>query len=179
MFEGRVRNKKSGLIVLLVILVVVILGLGVVIYFVAMRNSRAETEITEEFGDDIAVCIIDYNSDGCELVEDRLVNITNFGDEDERVQANIFLAEMTSDSDIGSAIMILDGMLAEDISDQNRYNILRSRLGIYKNIDDKDGCMETMRLLIELPDSMELELESWPYAKQVLIEQLNEMANSL
>ena len=172
-------SKTRGLYILLGILCVAIIGLGVGIYFVVVNNVQVDNEIIEELGGNIAICTIDSSSEGCDDIVKVLEEISNSDSEDEYIQANILKAGIIGDENEDSATEILNSLLEENISDKNRYNVLRALLRIYKNNNDKENCIKTMRLLIELPDSMKLELEDWALAKQALIMQLNEMENNI
>ena len=73
---------------------------------------------------------------------------------------------------------MLNEALTKELSDENRYYVLGALFNIYSDIDDKENEIKTLRELIDLPDSMELEQESWPYVKQVFIERLNEIEDN-
>lgn len=156
------------------------LSIGIIL---TKKDDDAIGEIdVSDLSEDVVSCLVEAEDSDCGELKNKLENIIDSPKGEygyDFVLASVYLSDiLAKEDDYGAAINVLNEALTKELSDENRYYVLGALFNIYSDIDDKENEIKTLRELIDLPDSMELEQESWPYVKQVFIERLNEIEDN-
>ena len=178
--EGGKRSGNGMLVGILSFLVLVIVGLVVGIVVVNMREKNEVMPPEEEWATVMSKCMFDFNTEevDCMSFKNGLEKIINTSDEEDmRVKAGVSLSSIYEKDDINSAIDLLEGLFDDDLSDQNKYCILKTLLSYYGESGDKLKYVEKLQKIIELPDSMSLEFEDWETVKKMFIRELETINN--
>ena len=112
----------------------------------------------------------------CSSFQNELKTIIETSDnEDEVTMAGIDLSALYANNDINSAIDVLEIVFRDNLSDQNKYRILKTLLTYYKENGNEDEYIDKLREIVSLPDSMEVEREDWKMVKKMFIYELEEI----
>ena len=178
--EGGKRSGNGMLVGILSFLVFVIVGLVVGIIIVRMRGKDNAMIPQEDWGTVIGECLLESDTAmvECSVFQSDLKSIIDDSDdEDTRVVAGIGLAALYAKEDIGAAIDLLEDMYNGELSDQNKYRILKALMAYYEDSGDEVGYVEKLREIVKLPDSMEIEYEDWKMVKTTLLFKLEAIEN--
>ncbi|MBQ6461066.1 hypothetical protein IJJ36_01375 [Candidatus Saccharibacteria bacterium] len=180
MVEAGERRLNKVLVVLLSILVLVVLGLAIWILVVKIQGEDKVVIPKEDWGTVVGECMFDFNTTAvdCSSFQNELKSIVETsGDENEVVMAGIDLSALYAESDVNAAIDLLEGIFNDNMSDQNKYYVLKTLLVYYEKNGDENKYVEKLREIVGLPDSMKLEREDWGMAKRMFVYELEEIEN--
>lgn len=175
--EGKSNNLK--LVIVFSVLFVVIIGLLVAIFLTKnVDNTEISVDDNElaSLSESVTKWLYDDESEiNIDEVAEKLQNILeNSGDQDEQVQAAIYLSQLYGEQISSEAV--LKTALEEDLSLENRYLILSSLNGLYVKYNDSAGRQWALSELLKLPDEEVLAFEqNWSIMRPILEEELNSM----
>ena len=165
-------NKVLFRILLVLGLVIVGLGAGIIIIYAQRKNDAMIPE--EEWATVLGECIYNFDTtevDCASFKSDLKKIIDNPSNEDIKVTAGISLSTLCVKDDINSAINLLEDIYSDNLSDQNKYRVLKVLAAYYKD-NNKLEYAKKIREIIKLPDSMRLEYEDWELVKAELVSEL-------